>query len=82
MLPFTLPLLSDVWCVSAVLCWCWEVASKGNHLKCLPMVSAHSRFQYPTSSGQNMVYWKVSTNMWILGWLYSEDVMYDVSSGL
>ena len=37
------------WCVlSSVLCWYTKVASKGNHLKCLPMVSACSQFRSNT----------------------------------
>ena len=32
---FPSTLLSSVWCVSSFLCRCGEVASKGNHLKCL-----------------------------------------------
>ena len=57
------------------------MAYKGSHLKCLPMVSARSQFRYPNLSGQNMVYYMVSTSMWILGRLYGEDVVYDVFSG-
>ena len=72
---FTLPLVSGVWCESSVLCRCGEVAAKKNHLKCLPMVSTHSQFWYPTSSGRNMVYYRVSTDMWILGLLYGEDIV-------
>ena len=44
----------------------WGAASWGSHLKCLPKVSARSRFRYPTSSGRNMVYYTVSTIKWSL----------------
>ena len=70
MLLFTLPLVSGVWCQPSVLCWCGEVASKGNHLKW--SVHAHQVSIW-------FIKWCPHIYIWILGWQHGEDNVYDVS---